>query len=101
MLNTNGRQFTFINSVDKTKFLYTTSPPTQHSNINADSHLNRSGLHLNSRGTSQLARNFMDFIILLVNGISMLPPGSLTVLHGVSLLKISNISKINPLDKVW
>ena len=33
-----------------------------HSNINADSHLNRSGLHLNSRGTLQLARNFMDFI---------------------------------------
>ena len=33
-----------------------------HSNINADSHLNRSGLHLNSRGTAQLARNFMDFI---------------------------------------
>ncbi|XP_068680373.1 uncharacterized protein [Montipora foliosa] len=33
-----------------------------HSNINADSHLNRSGLHLNSRGTSHLARNFMDFI---------------------------------------
>ena len=31
----------------------------------------------------------------------MLPPRSLTVLHGVSLLKISNISKINPLDKVW
>ena len=33
-----------------------------HSNINDDSHLNRSGLHLNSRGTAQLARNFMDFI---------------------------------------
>ena len=33
-----------------------------HSNINADSHLNRSGLHLNSRGTLQLARNYMDFI---------------------------------------
>ena len=25
-----GGQFTFINSVDKTKFLYITSPPTQH-----------------------------------------------------------------------
>ena len=29
----------------------------------------------------------------------MLPPRSLIVLHGVSLLKISNISNINPLDK--
>ena len=33
-----------------------------HSNIVADHHLNRSGLHLNRIGTSRLARNFVDFI---------------------------------------
>ena len=35
-----------------------------HSNIVADHHLNRSGLHLNRIGTSRLARNFLDFIAL-------------------------------------
>ena len=33
-----------------------------HSNIVADHHLNRSGLHLNRIGTSRLARNILDFI---------------------------------------
>ena len=33
-----------------------------HSNITAEHHLNRSGLHLNKVGTSRLARNFLDFL---------------------------------------
>ena len=33
-----------------------------HSNITAEQHLNRNGLHLNKTGTSRLASNFLDFI---------------------------------------
>ena len=33
-----------------------------HSNITAEHHLNRSGLHLNKVGTSRLARNFLNFL---------------------------------------
>ena len=33
-----------------------------HSNITAEHHLNRSGLHLNKVGTSRLARNYLDFL---------------------------------------
>ena len=32
---------------------------TDHSNISATVHLNRSGLHLNKGGTSRLAQNFI------------------------------------------
>ena len=35
----------------------------QHSNINEDS-LNRSGLHLNHKGTSHLAQNFLNVLDL-------------------------------------
>lgn len=33
-----------------------------HSNIIAEQHLNRSGIHLNKIGTSRLARSFLEFI---------------------------------------
>jgi len=33
-----------------------------HSNITAEHHLNRSGLHTNNVGTSRLARNYLDFL---------------------------------------
>jgi len=35
-----------------------------HSNISADHDLNRSGLHLNAKGTARLASNFIKFLKL-------------------------------------
>ena len=33
-----------------------------HSNISVTSHLNRSGLHLNKKGTTRLAQNFINHL---------------------------------------
>ena len=33
-----------------------------HSNISITSHLNRSGLHLNKKGTTRLAQNFINHL---------------------------------------